>query len=289
MEIKGDVTKYQSEGKTLFMGIADLEIIGVNPDVEWLQETLKLENIREPEYVSETEEGDAKLRLDVYYKIHPATNKKGEVLEDSPIKSLDESPINRFSLFLEDAERDASKSGNTLYVNEKGENTWTIPEKLDNWPDNRKFNFDSDSPYRKAMVGEDQLLYLMAQVGGLTNKAKKAGCCLGPMTTSWSQICAGNVSEIRDFLLGSENKGFRAELGVQVKDDNRYQAVYTKRTAVKGLGDAGIKRALKTDVEKNYPWKANYDANDFSLKIYSDKFESSQAEVVDAVRSELQV
>ena len=52
--------------KKLFTGLADLNVLAINPDAARIQEITGRDEVKEPEYGSFADDGTAKLRLDIW-------------------------------------------------------------------------------------------------------------------------------------------------------------------------------------------------------------------------------
>jgi hypothetical protein len=249
MAVKGS----QREGFSLWTGLCDFKVVAINPTQEELADLLNVdvEKVKDPEYTGTTENGEAKLRIDVY------------------LRNEEHNITTKVVFWTEDRES-ISKKGSTQFINEVGTSVWcaTTPEEASNidWFTNRA--------YRVALVGEADLYNFFVAWFNIDPRAADSEVVLD---TPFSEVVNGNLEELKGLLDVFNQRQVRVLLGVK---DGKYQDVYSK-VFLPG-GSTYVKRleqVLERDAESGYPYKGDYQ-NSFELKKYTG--ESAPEETVSA-------
>lgn len=182
--IQGKKKEYKSFDNSLKVGFFEAEVVSINPDKEELVKLLnvgedKIDNFKDPEYLDESKEGNARLRISVWMK-HVRTGN-----------------LYNKAFFLEkkvrtykDDDEDAEES--TQYINDQGRTSWaTDKSELSETFTKRE--------YRKAFSGEDKLYgFLRCWLRGIDFKNDPEATIL--MDTK--QLFNGNVKELRSQIGG---------------------------------------------------------------------------------------
>lgn len=181
--IKGKQKEYKSFDNSLKVGFFEAEVVSINPDKEELVKLLnvgedKIDNFKDPEYLDESKEGNARLRISVWLK-HTKTGNlynKAFFLEKKP------------RTYQENDESEES----TQYINDQGRVQWATEEaEL-----SEKF---TQREYRVAFSGEDKLYgFLRCWLRGIDFKNDPEATIL--MDTK--QLFNGNVKELRSQIGG---------------------------------------------------------------------------------------
>lgn len=226
---KGNITK-ESEGFSLYTGIAPVNVLAVNPTKEELEKIYNREQENDPVYITESDFDGKKIksvRIDFIVKA---------------VKEFEElNFITKVSFFLRESarfNRDETKVqvidifGNTAWVTKEELNTHAIPV-YSNGP----ANLNKD--YRPCFVGEEALTnFLKLYLGIPSNREYKNGTWVPRADTT---ECEARLSDIKKYFTGdfSELKGIMAYqpdnyikclFGVRTTDDNKqYQTVFTEK------------------------------------------------------------
>lgn len=226
------VTRKESEGgfdKQLFCGLAEMEIVGINPTRSELMEIYgrepKDEGKPEFEYVTEDGDGNDKLQIKIFAK----ENKTGEVFN--------------FSFFITDTDRYNKAATKREFINQVCQSTWSEDE--DSLPEwftyfqNKERESIGDKQVRVAKMGESAFYEFVRAVMRRVNY-------FSPETEvefNFKKMIRGNFSELRSFLMNDEySYPFTAMLYVSnVENDSgevkTYNNVYTKKFLPSGVID----------------------------------------------------
>ena len=202
----------------LHVGLFEANVIAINPDREEYEKKQlgrPLDEGKELEYLSESEEGNAKLRIDVYLE------DVNEKIEEGAFKK-------RFKIayFLENKERENKDATKYQYINNVGTTSWADSE--NNLPDWFKGENGSEREFRIAKSGEDELYtFITSWLGKLDYKSSDT-----TVELEWKKLMKGNVKELKDQIDGDWNATFLALATVRVKETpegiKEYQSVYNK-------------------------------------------------------------
>ena len=197
----------------LHVGLFETTVIAINPDKEEYEKKQlgrPLDEGKELEYLSESEEGNAKLRIDVYLE------DVNEKVEDGQFKKR-----YKIAYFLENKERENKDQTKYQYINCVGTTSWAdSPNNLPDWFKERDF--------RVAKSGEDELYtFVTSWLGKLDFKNAET-----TVELDWKKLMKGNVKELKDQIDGDWNSTFLALATVRVKETpegiKEYQSVYNK-------------------------------------------------------------
>ena len=194
---------------TKFVGLAEMEIICVNPSMEEFKEILNIdlkEDSKAAEYLGESKDGNTYLRLNFWLK-----NVKDGSIFQSPV-----------SFFLENKQRSNKDETKMQYINNVGATTWADdPNNLPEWFVGRD--------YRVAYVGEEEMYdFLRTWLGKLDYRQAET-----ILQIEWKKLMKGNVKDIKDQIGGE----FACNVGVLatvVTRENKegevkeYQGIYNK-------------------------------------------------------------
>ena len=194
---------------TKFVGLAEMEIICVNPSMEEFKEILNIdlkEDSKAADYIGESKDGNVYLRLNFWLK-----NVKDGSIFQSPV-----------SFFLENKQRSNKDETKMQYINNVGATTWADdPNNLPEWFVERD--------YRVAYIGEEEMYdFLRTWLGKLDYRQAET-----ILQIEWKKLMKGNVKDIKDQIGGE----FACNVGVLatvVTRENKegevkeYQGIYNK-------------------------------------------------------------
>lgn len=235
------------EGRKLVTGVADLQIIAINPTAKEIEKIYGKAPKEEPNYLgTNSTSGNANVRIEVHAVIANVPK-----LKDAKV---------RFSFFIENAERH-SKTNKMQYINKFGKTTWA-----ETVEDLASKEYYKDEASRPCLPGEENFTNLFLR--SAANVAMDGEC----RVDDWSKVFKGDFSELHNLANVLKTNTFRALLGVRKTDDGKfYQDVYTKwfeRSYISS--NAKFLAALSEENgqfgSKNNPidWQ-----NDFTLKEYN--------------------
>jgi len=188
------------------VGLFEANVIAINPTAEEFKEVLNIdlqEGNKLTEYLSESNDGNTKLRVDIW-------------LEE--VKNKDKFKV---SFFLEDKDRENKDGSKKQYINNIGSCTWAADENdLPEWFAKRD--------YRVANVGEEELYnFLRTWLGELDYSREDT-----VLQLEWKKLMKGNVKDLKDQVNGaySVNVAALATISVRQKDgeNKEYQGIYNK-------------------------------------------------------------
>ena len=194
---------------TKFVGLAEMEILCVNPSMEEFKEILNIdlkEDSKAADYIGESKDGNVYLRLNFWLK-----NVKDGSIFQSPV-----------SFFLENKQRSNKDETKMQYINNVGATTWADdPNNLPEWFVERD--------YRVAYIGEEEMYdFLRTWLGKLDYRQAET-----ILQIEWKKLMKGNVKDIKDQIGGE----FACNVGVLatvVTRENKegevkeYQGIYNK-------------------------------------------------------------
>jgi len=215
----GGIQKEQREFTeyVLKVGVFEAKVIAINPDREeyekkqlWIGLGRPLDEEKELEYLSESEDGNAKLRIDVYLE------DVNEKVEDGEFKRR-----YKMAFFLENKQRENNELTKYQYINSAGTTSWADSENnLPDWFKEREF--------RIANSGEEALYtFLTSWLGELDLKKS-----VTTIDLDWKKLMKGNVKELNSQINGEWEASFLALASVRVKETpdgiKQYQSVHNK-------------------------------------------------------------
>lgn len=212
--------------RVLYTGVTPMEVIAINPSVDEIKELTGKEEVNEPQYEGLTDAGEKKLRLDVYLR-NTEFNINGKLvfwLEDRPA---------------------VSSAGNKQFINAVGMSTWANGQPTQDWFTMRD--------YREGYVGEADLYNFLSKWFGINQRSKESECIL---ETSFSDIVAGNLDELRDYLTIFKDRTVKVLLGVK---EGKYQDIYNKVfIPMESNYTSTLEKTLSKDAAAGFPYKGNY-------------------------------
>lgn len=188
------------------VGLFEANVIAINPDIEEYKEILGMElkeDSKATEYLGKTEEGNTRLRVDVW-------------LED--VKSSDKFKVN---FYLEDKEKENKDQTKKQYINSVGACSWA--DDINNLP-----TWFSAREVRVAYVGEEDLYnFLRTWLGNLDYRDAET-----TLQLDWKKLMKGNVKDLKDQIDGEWCTPIVAMATIKtvIKDDEtkEYQSVYNR-------------------------------------------------------------
>ncbi len=195
-----DSSKKVLKDFSTYKGVCPVKVYAGNPTLAELQE-LGMNFNSEPEYVSETDTGEAKVRIDF-------------IVGNDKLKT-------KLTFFLEDRER-VSKNGKFEFINNLGQSSWgeTLEEVLSRTGrgGNTWFN---ELGARKALVGEAQLMQFLADWLNIdTNAGDEV------YLENLPALFKGDFSELKKYVKEADSNRVYVLLTVNEKDGKFYQNVY---------------------------------------------------------------
>lgn len=202
---------------TLYVGLENFKVIGVNPSTpeEWKNLGFNFE--KEPVYVEEkTQDGETfkQIRIDF-------------ILDNFP--NSGEPHIKTIASYYVEKRFVESSTGKTQYTNNLGQFTWL--EDPNNIPEN--MGWFSLKGARKAYRGEE---FLMGFIRNFANVGKGEDCFL----ENPDKLFTGDISELKTVISAYPNNKIKMLLVVKNSDKkdeegniigtNHYQSVYTRKT-----------------------------------------------------------
>ncbi|MBC7088706.1 MAG: hypothetical protein H5T96_09630 [Tissierellales bacterium] len=218
MAIGGQQREIKEFNYVLKVGLFEANVVAINPDKEEYEKKKlgrPLEENEELEYLSESEEGNQKLRIDVYV----------EDVNDKPEEGENKRRY-KIAYFLENKERENKDATKKQYINSVGVTAWAdSPNNLPEWFVGEAGH---ERDYRVANSGEEELYtFLTSWLGKLDLRGPDA-----ELELDWKKLMKGNVKELKDQIDGDFNSTFLALATVRVKESpegiKEYQSVYNK-------------------------------------------------------------
>lgn len=210
-EINNDVTEFQRH-----IGFVRVDkIVAVNPTLE---ERAKLfgsvpkEDAEEIVYASNDDEGNQKIRIDIFFSTTPDVG------------------IKRHSITMVNKERTNKEGTKNQYINQVGVCTWPDAEgNLQKWFKNftnKQNEILASKTYRKALKGEELLFtFIRALFRQRDSDVKKE------ISFNYKKFFAGNVKELRDDVMNTDvTQPFIGLLQVETSDDGskKYEKLFAK-------------------------------------------------------------
>lgn len=210
-----------------YIGVAPVKVVAVNPTKQQLEEIYKTPQEKDPIYLGKDEKSGAKTaRIDFILKT---------VEERCGIDT-----IARLSFFLQDTSLVGSKSGKVKIIDKYGRTAWATEEELAQKavPVYSNGPADIDKDYRKAFVGEEQLITFLKALLGVKNTFtfdkdgnRKPAANLADCEAYLEHIpdyFNGDYSELTELAQAQPNNIVRVLFGVRNAGDNQYQTVYNE-------------------------------------------------------------
>ena len=188
------------------VGLFEAKVIAVNPNMEEYKDILGIElkeDSKALEYLGKTDEGNIKLRIDIWLE---------EVKDNEKFK---------VTFFLEDKEKENKDGSKYQYINAVGVCSWASdPNDLPDWFAKRD--------YRVAYVGEEDLYnFMRTWLNELDYRDAET-----VLEMDWKKLMKGNVKDIKSQIDGEwcSTIGALATIKIVAKDGDtkEYQGVYNK-------------------------------------------------------------
>ena len=188
------------------VGLFEAKVIAVNPNMEEYKDILGIElkeDSKALEYLGKTDEGNIKLRIDIWLE---------EVKDNEKFK---------VTFFLEDKEKENKDGSKYQYINAVGVCSWASdPNDLPEWFAKRD--------YRVAYVGEEDLYnFMRTWLNELDYRDAET-----VLEMDWKKLMKGNVKDIKSQIDGEwcSTIGALATIKIVAKDGDtkEYQGVYNK-------------------------------------------------------------
>lgn len=188
------------------VGLFEATVVAINPNAEEYKEVLGIEvkeDSKSVEYLGESQDGNATLRVDVW-------------LEE--VKNKDKFKV---TFFLENKERENKDQTKKQYINNVGTCTWA--DDANNLPE-----WFSSRDYRVAFMGEEELYnFLRTWLGGLDYRDAET-----TLQLEWKKLMKNNLKDLKEQINGEycTNVVALATVKTVIKDDEtkEYQGVYNK-------------------------------------------------------------
>lgn len=245
-------TGYTASSKKLYMGIAPIQIVMVNPTTKKLADFYgtEEEKIKEPVYIKDGE--IPSTRLDFYYVNHPdfGTELKG-----------------KFSIFVQPNTREA-KSGKKQYIDSFTRTSWAnslseLSAAQQNVKDFMRLDMNT---VREAKPGEETIYNLMKAYGNIVPKTKPFEL------NDFKQLIKGNGKELEDFFTYFNDKGNGVNVMMGVKDA-KYQDIYT---GIFMALNSKLSDYVKKNIEGEYGFKSYHEGYVFAEFIPTEAPESNE-------------
>lgn len=220
------------------IGLAEMNVIAVNPDAEEYKDVLGIElkeGSKATEYLGENADGNKTLRVDFWME---------------EVKSKDKFKV---SFFLENKERLNKDGDKKQYINDIGSCSWaTDPNELKDWFTKRD--------YRPAFIGEEDLYnFLKTWLGNLDYKDAET-----TLLQDWSKLMRGNIRDIKAQINGEYSTTFLALLTIKTVEKDgeikEYQSMYNraflpsyllKQFRLIDYNDSSVQTSLRNKLSKD--------------------------------------
>jgi hypothetical protein len=243
---------FTSGSKKLYMGIAPIQIIMVNPSTKKLADfyNTEEEKIKDPVYIKDGD--NPSTRLDFYYVNHPEfhTEFKG-----------------KFSIFVQGNTRE-SKAGKKQYIDAFTRTSWAHSlSDLSAAQENVKEFLRLDmSTVREAKPGEETIYSLLKAYGNIVPKTK-------PLELNdFKQLVKANGKELEDFFSYFNTSGAGVNVMMGIKDA-KYQDIYT---GVFMPLKSKVTDYVKKNIEGEYGFKSYHAGYTFTEFIASEAPETNE-------------
>lgn len=244
---QNESTEHVVEGRKLITGVAELQILAINPTSKELEAIYGKAPKEEPNYIgTSATTGNPNVRVEIHCAVVGLPK-----LKDMKV---------RFSYFIEKATRHSS-TGKIQYINKFGKTTWSeTVEALDS----KQYYKNEDS--RECMPGEEMFTNIFLR--NAANVSQDGEC----RVDNWSKIHSGDFTELHDYARVLKSNTFRALIGVRkTKDGKFYQDVYTKWFERSYISSNAKFLAALSEQNGQFGSKDNLVdwQNDFTLKEYN--------------------
>ena len=234
--------------RKLYIGIAPVSVLAVNPNKEETEKLFNTELDEAPNYIGETEVGPEGNKTKV-----PQVRINFVVKSDAE-KCNGIEMLTNMSFFLTKAPRYNKEHTKVQIIDKYGNTAWPSIEEAKQHAtilkkaDGTTYDPHIDKDYRPAYIGEAELTEFIknylnipnvlkwkdGQVVGLIDNPSDAEARLDKIENYFK----GDFTELKNVINLQPNNKVKVMLGVRTTDDNRqYQAVYTQKTLKLGVND----------------------------------------------------
>lgn len=205
----GGKKREQKEFGQLVVGLAEFNVLTVNPNREDFKEILGMdlkEDSKADEYLGESKEGNRTARIDIW-------------VENVKSKKRD-----KITFFLEDKHRENKDKTKSQFINNLGSCSWADdPNNLPDW-----FKKRGEDSYRTAYNGEEELYnFMRTWLGNLDYRDPET-----VLQLEWKSLIKGNVKGIKEQMGGEYATSFVGLYTVKTVDKDgeskQYQSIYNK-------------------------------------------------------------
>lgn len=238
--------------RKIYTGVENFKITHVNPTHEELK-TIYGENAKEPTYVADTEIKDAngtvlrvvpQIRIDLYL--------------DNQNENEEESIKTRLTYFIPKEYQMKTDGTKAQYINAWGRTAWLDEAQANSGQAiitmtgaKGAYHFDTTG-MRKAFRGEEAVISMMRNLLNLgsPDKAKDKATVMSQFSEDdWNKMFLGNVSMLKNVVMGSPNK-IGVLLGAKTVEGGAvYQDTYNRNTLRQYAKASGNFKYLRSDVE----------------------------------------
>lgn len=221
--------------RTLYMGIASVKVLAVNPTKAELEKIYGREIEKEPEYLTEAEvtAADGSKR-----KVPSA--RITFICETDPEKNNGISTIVQHTIFLQKRYRQGTNSGKYQVIDPYGRTAWCTKEEVQNKqiPQYSNGPASINADFRPALQGEETLTLFIKNLLNIPNvqnyvngqwidntKVSKEDCLV--RLDDIEKYFTGNFKELREVISYQPENHVKICLGVRTTDDGRtHQTTY---------------------------------------------------------------
>lgn len=242
---KGKTVTGEGDGSfKRYTGVGVCSVVAVNPTKAELEQIYNTPIEKDPEYLSKSEDGVAKVRIDFIIKTVPEKNDGIEL-------------IHKVSFFLSNAGKYNKDKAKIEVINKYGETTWVPVEmaKKGELPENMKWY---PAPYRPAYVGERDLnafLKVFLAIPARSWRDSRTGevHTVEDLTTAEASLeeikkyFTGNVKELRDIVAMQPDNKIKVAFGIKTTEEGKeYQDVFNRLVLRSGARDnSRLAKAIK--------------------------------------------
>ena len=219
-------------GIPLYCGIATMNVIAVNPSMGELH-ALGV-NVKQEQSYTGIQMGESTKNKLTFW-----------------VRNAEHEFTTRFDILVEPNERPESRTGKFQYINKFGQTAWGTENP------SAQYEWFKNEGVRRSYVGEEMLIEFLR---AWANVGRDGECAIDDIKA----VNSGNVHELKQYVTALKDNRVRLLLGAK---DGKYQSVYTKHFGrEKPRRDDLFVKALNDDYGD---FRAEYDANDFTLKRWS--------------------
>lgn len=215
-----------------YKGVGLVKVLAVNPTLAELQ-AIGLNYNNEPEYKSQTDTGEAKIRLDF-------------IVGNSKLKT-------KHTFFLEDRERSNNAGDKFEFINNYGQTSWgTTLEEVVNRKGRNGNTWYKKEGARKAYVGEGDLIQFLSDWLNVNPDDQV-------YIENMDKIFTGDVSELRQYVKAAADNEIYLLFTVRENEGKYYQNTYnrffTRASFTPQAAIARFAKEVKKQEDAGYPIK----------------------------------